>query len=424
MDALKRAEEAKHQRTDPKTQPARPADAPTNDAPGNPGDAEVKLELLPDGGLPEISEHTTAVDEELRASASNIDASPARPGARAATANPIPADVEQATARNVFAAKHTEAVRPSRFGTIVIILTFGGLAGLTVGGYFYSQIQQISGRGMGVVAAPAARSAPLATPATVAATSPATPPASVAAVAPPSNTSAPTVKTPPPEMPVARAPAAPAVTIRAAPAKGDESPVRISRNTPKLDPALAVAYQSLQSGEFDAAREAYERTLHGDRNSTDALTGLAVIAARAGKTDNALTYYARALEADPKNVAALAGVIALRGFGDPGASESRLKSILANQTPDSVQAGMIQFTLGNLYAAQQRWNEAQQAYFQAYATDGNNPDYQYNLAISLDHLHQSRLAAQYYQSALVAAGSRAAGFDRTQAQARLVELQR
>jgi tetratricopeptide (TPR) repeat protein len=40
----------------------------------------------------------------------------------------------------------------------------------------------------------------------------------------------------------------------------------------------------------------------------------------------------------------------------------------------------LNFALGNLYAQQGRWNDAQQAYFRAFAGDGDNPDYQFNLA--------------------------------------------
>jgi uncharacterized protein HemY len=87
------------------------------------------------------------------------------------------------------------------------------------------------------------------------------------------------------------------------------------------------------------------------------------------------------------------------------------------------EAHASQFALGNLYAGQGRWHEAQQAYFRAYSGEPDNPDYQFNLAVSLDQLRQPRLAAQYYQGALKAAETRHAAFDRTQAATRLRELQ-
>jgi Flp pilus assembly protein TadD len=97
-------------------------------------------------------------------------------------------------------------------------------------------------------------------------------------------------------------------------------------------------------------------------------------------------------EADPQDTVAMSALINNRGQIDPGAAESRLKSLSAAQ-PDLAAP---HFALGNLYARQGRWNEAQQAYFRAYNAEQDNPDILYNLAISLEHLRQNKLAAQYY----------------------------
>ena len=124
---------------------------------------------------------------------------------------------------------------------------------------------------------------------------------------------------------------------------------------------------------------------------------------------------------NPNDPTAQAGVIQTRGQSDPAQSESRLKTALAGQ-PDSPA---LLFALGNLYAREQRWGEAQQAYFRAYSTEPDNADFIFNLAVSLDQLHQDRLAAQYYQMALNAAeapGGSHAGFDRSQVRKRIQEL--
>ena len=84
----------------------------------------------------------------------------------------------------------------------------------------------------------------------------------------------------------------------------------------------------------------------------------------------------------------------------------------------------MSFALGNQYASQRRWAEAQQAFFAAFSGDPENADYAYNLAISLDHLRQPRLALEYYQRALALAGNRPVGFNTAQAQARARDLQR
>ena len=141
---------------------------------------------------------------------------------------------------------------------------------------------------------------------------------------------------------------------------------------------------------------------------------------RQGRHDQAQAYYLRALEADPANAAAQAGLINGRGYADAGASESRLKSALDAQPESSA----LLFALGNLYARQARWSEAQQAYFRAYAAEPDNADIIFNLAVALDHLRQAKLAAQYYQMALDAARGSGAStlFERDQARARIQEL--
>jgi tetratricopeptide (TPR) repeat protein len=128
--------------------------------------------------------------------------------------------------------------------------------------------------------------------------------------------------------------------------------------------------------------------------------------------------YARVLEIDPRDPYAQAGMVTLRGRSDPVQAESRLKGLLATQ-PD---ANFLNFTLGNQYAAQSRWSEAQAAYFKAYTTDPDNPDFAYNLAVSLDQLRQPQLALEYYRKALAAAANRSAAFQRGQVESRIREL--
>jgi Tfp pilus assembly protein PilF len=175
----------------------------------------------------------------------------------------------------------------------------------------------------------------------------------------------------------------------------------------------------LQAGQLDEAQRNYEQVLRSDAKNTDALLGLATIAARRGQAEWAQAFYLRALESDPNDATAQAGLINSRGQADPGTSESRLKTALASQ-PDS---SVLHFALGNLYARQSRWSEAQQSYFRAYSSEPDNADFIFNLAVSLDHLHQNKLAAQYYQMALNAAGAASPAFDKNQVKNRVLELQ-
>ena len=139
----------------------------------------------------------------------------------------------------------------------------------------------------------------------------------------------------------------------------------------------------------------------------------------ARKPEQALEYYLRALENDPKDALALSGLMALKAPADVMQAESRLKLLLAEQ-PNSPY---LNFALGNLFVRSARWAEAQQAFFKAHTADPANPDYLFNLAISLDQLHQPRLAAQYYGKALDAAAHQPAGFDAAQVATRLKALQ-
>jgi tetratricopeptide (TPR) repeat protein len=197
-----------------------------------------------------------------------------------------------------------------------------------------------------------------------------------------------------------------------------ETKFRLTHATPQTNTVLEHAYEALQSGRNEEAQGGYDQVLRADGKNTDALLGLATLAARQGQVDTAHGYYLRALEADPSDATARAGVLSTGRQSDDDV-ETHLKTALARQ-PDSPS---LLFALGNLYARQQRWSEAQQTYFQAYTGESDNPDIIFNLAVSLDHLRQNRLAAQYYRMALDASDSRTAAFDRNRVEVRLLQLQ-
>jgi tetratricopeptide (TPR) repeat protein len=198
-----------------------------------------------------------------------------------------------------------------------------------------------------------------------------------------------------------------------------EAPIRITTAKLRVDPSLTRAYDAVSSGDLGAARGEYEQLLKTEPKNGEALLGMATIAVRQGRNEQAEAFYVRALEADPKNALAQAGLISLNAQADPVQAESRLKSLLASQP----EVAALHFALGNVYVRQARWNEAQQAFFKAFTLDAENPDYLFNLAISLDQLHQAKLAAQYYNQSLAAAAKRPYSFDRAQVSARLRDLQ-
>ena len=132
----------------------------------------------------------------------------------------------------------------------------------------------------------------------------------------------------------------------------------------------------------------------------------------------AANHYRRAIEIDPRNPAAMAGLASVAEFSRVENAESQLRGDLA-VNPGSAA---LHFTLGNLFAIQSRWGEAQVEYFEAYRIEPSNADYAYNLAVSLDHMRQTKLAAEYYERALDAARSQATQFDPQAAARRLAQL--
>ncbi|WP_338849191.1 tetratricopeptide repeat protein [Massilia sp. W12] len=187
------------------------------------------------------------------------------------------------------------------------------------------------------------------------------------------------------------------------------------RETPLL-PILQQAWQAWQNGQPAQARTLWLQVLQADADNRDAHLGLAAAAQLQGQEEQAAQHYLRLLEIDPLDPDAAAALTGMQSM-DAQAGAARINKILL-QHP---QAPALHFVLGNLYAQQQRWNDAQQSYFRAYTLAPGNPDYQFNLAIALDRLGQSRLALEYYQKALSTPG--ASAFAREAAQTRVAQLQ-
>src|SRR5216117_2058674 len=196
------------------------------------------------------------------------------------------------------------------------------------------------------------------------------------------------------------------------------APIAINAPTLSIDPLVEQAYQAFQRNDLAAARDGYQRALAREPTNRDALLGLAAIDVRSGQLNSAEARYLKLLEIDPRDSHAAASLISLRGQLDPVTSESRLKTLIAS-LPESA---LLHFSLGNQYAQQSRWSEAQAAYFKAHSVDPENADYAFNLAVSLDQLHQGKLALEFYQRALALTDKRAASFDPARARLRVQEL--
>ena len=400
MDALRRAEEAKRL-ADPssRVEAAVSADEMALDP----------LESLPNprpGQPPRFSRHPEAGPADPAADATPLP--PGRDEPRFADAASRQA-AGRAAARNVFAAK--EAPRPR--ASLWLVLGLVGVAMLGIVGYFWWQLQSVGGSSIARPAPPPALATQPVLPATLGVAAPPPLPALAPEATPAQPRQAPRAS--------AAASRADRPAREAASIPHGEAPGLFRPSHPRAtaEQPLNQAYEALQADRPDEARRGYEQVLRSDSRNADALLGLAVIAARQGQLDRAQHLYRQVLEADPSDVTAQAALINLRGEGDAGHSESRLKTLLASQ-PDSPA---LHFALGNIYAFQGRWSEAQQVYFKAYAVEPDNADYIFNVAVSLDHLRQNKLAAQYYRMALAAAQTRNSAFDKDAAGKRILELQ-
>lgn len=186
----------------------------------------------------------------------------------------------------------------------------------------------------------------------------------------------------------------------------------------QVAPAVQHGYDALKSGDVATAHQQYDMALLQDPNSRDALLGAAAVALREHDGRQASSNYLRLLELDPNDPDALAGLAELRP-GDLQANEIRLRG-LARQHPES---GPVQFALGNLFARQGRWPEAQQSYFRAVTAMPENADYAFNLGVGLDRMNQPRLAQTYYRRALELAQTSPPGFSVDAARKRLQALE-
>lgn len=181
-----------------------------------------------------------------------------------------------------------------------------------------------------------------------------------------------------------------------------------------VDADVLRGYKALQLNQFAQAREAYSQALTRSATQRDALLGIAYAHHALGDTAQAVATLRRLVELYPRDSDAMSALF-LIGGGDAQTEESRLKQLLER----SERPAALHYALGVLYFDQNRAGEAERAFDRAVQLEPEQPDYAYNLALSLDRLGRAREAARQYVAALNLANNTSAAFSRDIARARL-----
>ena len=441
LEALKKAEKAKEEAQ----RRAREGSAPIEPAaPGPAGEAKpaatreklpevsaAPLEIAKDDVAPEppaAMKRPASVALELEPETPPQPRPAAKPAARPAPAKAPDSDATgRASARKVFEAKFRE---PNPRLPFYVTLGVLGLFAVGTVVYFWYQLRPPPSL-VNLNPAPQAQTAEAAVPPAPARPAPAAPSPALQATIPGLPSAAPkSAPAVPPAVPPAAPSARPTAPVavqetprlapRAAPIAPSpaQSPV-VTRTPAQVNPRIEAGYNAYMAGDLAAARTEYEQGLRDEPANRDALLGLAALDVRGGKYESAEALYLRVLAIDPRDPQAQAALLSLRsGRNDPLATESRVKSLLAAEPA----AHVLNFALGNQFAQQKRWAEAQQEYFKAYTAEPDNADFAYNLAVSLDHLRQNRLAFEYYDRAIALAEKRGGSFDLGAAKTRAAQL--
>lgn len=230
-------------------------------------------------------------------------------------------------------------------------------------------------------------------------------------------------------------PSVPAVPVDAiarqetpAPVSATPAPISITRSNaaPQVNAQLTQAYSAFRDQDYYAARALYQQALREVPNNRDALLGLAATSIQLGDVTGARATYSKLLELDPRDALARVGLMDSMPLGDAVQTETQLQDLKAEH-PELAQ---LSFALGNFYASQRRWNEAQAAYYDALlaakAESGSavSPDFAFNLAVSLERLNQTQPAFNFYREALEQSRLVNPGFDVRVLRERLDALER
>ncbi len=196
------------------------------------------------------------------------------------------------------------------------------------------------------------------------------------------------------------------------------------QRTNKTDPVgerLDAAWLAYEGGQYDAAKNNYNRVLLIEADNRDALLGLGAIAVIEKDHATARKTYLALLMQDPRDPIASAALAGLQGDETTLASDAAQLVAMLKKMPHDPQ---LNFALGNNYAQQNKWKLAQQSYFSAWQADEKNADYIYNLAVSLDQLNKHQQAVSFYKECLLKSMNKQVSFSRETVEKRIAKLSR
>lgn len=198
--------------------------------------------------------------------------------------------------------------------------------------------------------------------------------------------------------------------------------VQQSLTVPAVDNSnqlVAQAYNEYQMQNYDQALKIYQRAVQYDPYSRDANLGIAASAQFLGDYKLAEQHFRHLLSLEPDDAAAFSGLLNL-----PSARGGIIELELQQHARQQGGPAALFAILGNYFARNIRWSEAESAYSTALQGDNSNADYLYNYAVVLDNLARHRESIHYYSRALQAAVNLPFSFNRESAEKRLESLTR
>ena len=174
------------------------------------------------------------------------------------------------------------------------------------------------------------------------------------------------------------------------------------KKAPDSSLALDLGYESYLQADYESALSQYKKALEYDGTNIDANLGVASSLYALGDYENAASYFDRVLAVDQFHALALARKNELALLLDKQALDTR-----ALPESDAYFSGEAKnhFYLGQAYASQAKWPDAQKAFFKAHSMAPGNDLYAYNLAVALDQMQKHQLALPYYEQVLVTQNS-------------------